>query len=1009
MRKKFRSVIITAALLFSTAITSSATFASSSVGARTSHFDRGCELFDMGRWVDARLEFQAALDAKSSPLNLNKSQLHELKYKLAMCEVNLNRMDGLNQIFDFSEKYPYTQYSNDILYTRSILEMADGNLSRAYDLMNQVDASGFYRNDLDAYNIRKGYLAFHKKDFKSARSYFAQINGDSEYYPHALYFISYMAYEGKNLTTARSGFERLTKNAQYAPLMPYYLLHIEFLEGDYRKTINIGTKIITNSTGISTRGMMRILAEAYFRIGDQDSAIKYLNRYIELGGPVGRSEQYLKGFSLQITGEYRKAIDELKNVCGPDDALTQNAAFHLANCYIKVGDKQSAMMAFSMAGNDKINSEIAEEALFNYAKLQSDIDSDNTDRTINILTRYIDTYSNEDRVDIIQNLLIAAYYNVRDYATAYDKISKIENPDANMKAAKQKITYLRGLEQYIDGNYDGAEELLRESIEIGVTPKQIALANFWLGEIEYSRGDYREAISRYNYFVSRAPSDDKTIAAAKYGTAYSLLYEGNSSSALIYFNEALRAKDCSDDMKADIYNRIGDIHYGKREFTEANSNYNRAIRVADEDAKNYAKLQIAIIKGVQGDSKSKLQLLNEIQDGKFADNAAFERARTYVDINDYQTAVNAYNSFLRRYEASELYAQALSGLGVAYSNLSDIKNALKYYDQAIKKAPNSQVAIDALNGIKELYIGRGEAKKYFEYAKSIGLDSDLNVAARDSLSFASARELYLAGGKTREGQRVAARALNDYINSFPKGYYLNDALFYVSDALVKTGEPSEAIKKLTQLTNRGVNNYSERSYKILSKLTFEQGMYREAAAANRKLYDIATDKATKETALASYATSTIRVADAKGVESMINDITKLGESRAGLAATLEAKFARATILRERGERKDALPLYEDIVKRSKSKERVGEARYYIIDNAVRLGNLDRAEQMVYDFAEAKPADSYWLAKSFLLLGDIYINRGDKFQARATLQSLIDGYSANGDGIIEEAKRKISEL
>jgi hypothetical protein len=43
------------------------------------------------------------------------------------------------------------------------------------------------------------------------------------------------------------------------------------------------------------------------------------------------------------------------------------------------------------------------------------------------------------------------------------------------------------------------------------------------------------------------------------------------------------------------------------------------------------------------------------------------------------------------------------------------------------------------------------------------------------------------------------------------------------------------------------------------------------------------------------------------------------------------------------------------------------------------------------------------------LGDIYLDRGDSFQARATYQSVVDGYSPADDGIVELAKSKISKM
>ena len=50
-----------------------------------------------------------------------------------------------------------------------------------------------------------------------------------------------------------------------------------------------------------------------------------------------------------------------------------------------------------------------------------------------------------------------------------------------------------------------------------------------------------------------------------------------------------------------------------------------------------------------------------------------------------------------------------------------------------------------------------------------------------------------------------------------------------------------------------------------------------------------------------------------------------------------------------------------------------------------------------------------MAKTFLLLADISIRKGDTLQARATLQSLNEYYTIKNDGILDEVKDKLASL
>jgi TolA-binding protein len=86
-----------------------------------------------------------------------------------------------------------------------------------------------------------------------------------------------------------------------------------------------------------------------------------------------------------------------------------------------------------------------------------------------------------------------------------------------------------------------------------------------------------------------------------------------------------------------------------------------------------------------------------------------------------------------------------------------------------------------------------------------------------------------------------------------------------------------------------------------------------------------------------------------------------------------------------------------------------ESAYLVVEQEFKNGNMDEAEKLVYAFADKNTPHSYWLGKAFILLGDIYRSKGDAFQARATYQSVVDGYTPTDDGIVDEAKARISQL
>lgn len=81
----------------------------------------------------------------------------------------------------------------------------------------------------------------------------------------------------------------------------------------------------------------------------------------------------------------------------------------------------------------------------------------------------------------------------------------------------------------------------------------------------------------------------------------------------------------------------------------------------------------------------------------------------------------------------------------------------------VETAPQSSEAKGAMQGIREIYVSDGKVDDYFDYAARVGMESDLTAMSRDSLSFAAAQKLYLAGQTD-----AAAKSLRSYVRSYPK-------------------------------------------------------------------------------------------------------------------------------------------------------------------------------------------------------------------------------------------------
>ncbi|MBQ2415614.1 MAG: hypothetical protein II283_04210, partial [Alistipes sp.] len=187
---------------------------------------------------------------------------------------------------------------------------------------------------------------------------------------------------------------------------------------------------------------------------------------------------------------------------------------------------------------------------------------------------------------------------------------------------------------------------------------------------------------------------------------------------------------------------------------------------------------------------------------------------------------------------------------------------------------------------------------------------------------------------------------------------------------------------------------------------YKSERWAEAAKAYRSLYDVTSDAKLKKSSASGYVASMLKYADDEALLKMADDAEKMTVMTD--VARRKARYAKASVLLRQQKQEEALKVFKTLATEAKSAEGA-EAHYRLIEAEFNAKQYDKAEKMVYDFSDTKTPQNYWLAKSFILLGDIYLSKGDGFQARATYQSVVDGYSPADDGIIELAKSKISKM
>ena len=955
------------------------------------------EMLERKRWADARLmlnDMREGLD----PV-LNRFDLEWVDYQIVHCNVELGMSEVRQMMEAYLEAYPSSVYANNMEFMLGSYLIDEGFLQEAKPVLTALDYKALDARQRERYDIRVGYIYFVERDYIAAAEHFKRISRNSDAYPHALYYLSYIDYVEQRYDKATAGFNQLKDHDSYKELIPYYLLQIEYRNSNYDYVSSNGEGLLSAATSEVRSDLVRVMAESYFEKGDYAQAVRYILEYP--ADLMDRQENYIKGYSLYRLARYREAIEPLSLVCGARDELTQNASYHLGDCYLRIGDKQNAAKAFSMAAVEGFDDAIAEDAMLNNGRLKYELGGGLFNEAVNILQDYLVRYPSSVHTTEVKALLIAAYYNSKDYDAAYNAIKEFPNPDGEIKAALQKVTVFRAVEAVKRGDLAMADELLRESEALAVSPKYTALTYYWQAEVAYLQGDAAAAKQKYNDYVRRAPKSEAQYAMAHYGLGYANFVDQNMKEAEKAFEVFVRDYTKRDDYMYDAHNRLGDARYALREFASARKAYNISYASTSEH-REYARYQLALIDGIESKQSSKIDRLKQIvidNRGEYVDDAWFELGRTYITAERYADGAQTLQEFIDSDTLSPYYVPSLSNLGLAYYNLNRTADARRCYERIVEYDAQSSAALEAMRSIREIYVAEGNIDEYFAYAERSGVQSDMSAAARDSLTFAVAKNTYLDGNRV-----VATSKLKNYLESFPSGYNRSEALYYLSDCHIDYGAYDEALATMEELLAQGNTTYTVKVLGVYAPLSMDMKRYDKAAQAYRKLYDMAHSVEQRQQASEGYVDATLQYGDNEAVKSLADDIAQMGDATAW--AKRHTALRKANILREEGSAAEAQKLYEFLAEDRTTIEGA-ESYYYLLLDKFNAEEYDAAEQMVYNMGAM--GSIYWQAKSFIILGDIFVKNNNTFQARATYQSIVDGYSFKDDGIIEEAQQRINAI
>lgn len=931
----------------------------------------------------------------------------EAVFYKALCGLKLDNGNAEEQLADFIQQFPESAFRNRALFEQAIYQFEKKKYPAVIRTLDGLSKSEFTKDELDYFYYLRAYSNFELEKMDAAVTDFSEIKeGNSIYAAPSQYYFGHIQYLKGNYESALQEFLKLKKNPVFEKVIPFYISQIYYKQSKYREVVDYTSPLINTVAADQQPELARILGDSHFHLREFKEAIQFLEFYLSDKNNKGREENYMLGYSYYLNSEEAKAIPYLVIASKGKDELAQNAYYHLADCYVVTNDKNKARQAFEAASEFDFDPKIKEDALFNYAKITYELSYSPFNETIKAFDKYVASYPNSERNDVAYDYLVKVYMGTSNYRDAMASIEKIKVKSPSVKKAYQRVAYYRALECFNNLDYTAAIGNFGKSVDAGDFNRNYrALALFWKAEAWYRLTDYNQAITGYlNFMKSPGAFSLPEYKTAHYDLAYAYFqlkdYENSSDQFRKYLN---LENDLRSDKVADASNRLGDCYFLNRDYTSAITAYDRALRMNLYDA-DYALFQKAFCQGLLHDNQSKVSslqtLIKTYPKSTFQDDALYEMGRTYERMNQPQIALIHYKDLIKKYPQSSLLNKSLVQLGLNSYNTNDYQAAIGYYKQVIDRSPNSPETQAALAGMKNCYIEMNDLDAFFAYTGRLGSGVQVSVSEQDSLSYQAAERLYMAHDKKARLQ------FERYLSQFPNGSFTLNSHFYLAEMLYTDGESTRALAEYEYVIGQPDNYFTPTSLLKAAGLHYNAGKYQQAllyferfaktSDAGNKLQDATTGIMRCQFKLENFQ-ACAESANLVLSSEKVSDILKR-----------ETNYMLAVSYYKLGNKDKAFPILSKLSTDTNSAEGA-ESKFLVADILFEKQKLKEAENEIMDFIDKNSPHQFWLAKSFLLLSDIYLKNGDEFQAKHTLKSIEENYPEQNDGILETTRRKLQAI
>lgn len=999
LRKKHCWLLVLAIVLF---IFDGQTQESKKYDGEHAAFYRGEDLY-------AKEQFSAALKVFSNYLEnryFHNQYTLKARYYEAKCVLKLYRNNTEKVVLGFINDYPESIYTTELYLDLAQYYYQKRKFKDALRFYEKVSPYQIPSEEFTEYHFKKGYAYFNTDQKTKAKESFYTIkdSSESQYGPPATYYYAHIAYDEKKYQAALENFISLKEHPTFGKVVPYYITQIYYLQGNYEELTTMAPELGSGNNQKREAEMARLIGDAFYRVEKYDEALPYLQKYQEIGTP-GRTDNYQIGYAYFRINDYEKAAQYLSYVTQPKDSLAQIAMYQLGQSYEALEQNEYAKNAYETAASMPFDAKIEEDALYRYAVLAYKMDFNPYQDAIKAFTKYLEQYPNSKRKKEVYQYLINVYTTTKNYRAALSSMNEMSQLDYPMQQAFQLVAYNHGVELYESNRYQDAIDVFamvkRYPIDRSLNAKSI----YWTASAYHKQKELENAIRFYRDFMKEPGAYSLSFhEEAHYQIGYAYFEMEQYTNAIQAFRTYTQSESDNQEMLKEAYLRTADCYFLQANDEQAIIYYKKA-RAIQEGKDDYAIFQSARAKGYAEKYEAKIDdlsdIINNYPNSLYRVRSIYEIAETYLkDLGLRKKALRYYNQLIVDFPGNLLVKPSLFEVGGIYMQEQQLDQAEDIFLRLLNEYEDQSTQKQALNRLKDVYVSMGEPDKFYALADQYSF-SNVTTSSKDSISYSVAYRAYIDSNCIE-----AKKGFSKYLSQFDNPIFEAEALYYRASCYWQNKQKEEAHEDYVALLRLPNNEFTENALLRASKGEYDKEHYEEALQYYSRLEKAATFESNKLVAKIGQMRCHYYLENWEYAERYADDV--LNNTEVPDNVEIEGYYVSGVSKYKQNKYTEALPNLEKC--ESHNTGSLGaECQFYIAEIYHLNGDYDKAEDEIKKLIKERASFQFWVGKGFVLLGKNLIEQENYFQARHTLNSVLDNYKKEGDGVREEAREVLNYL